>query len=115
MSTVLVVAEQFEGALHKASLSAVNAGRQLAEKTGGKVHTLILGSGVQAAATELAAYGGEALHVADAPELNHALAEPYAQVIVQAAEEIGADVVLAAATTTSKDILPRVAARLAAG
>jgi electron transfer flavoprotein alpha subunit len=115
MSTVLVVAEQFEGALRKASLSAVNAGKQLAEKTGGKMHTLILGSGVQAAATELAAYGGEAVHVGDAPELIHALAEPYAQVITQAAEEIGADVVLAAATTTSKDILPRVAARLAAG
>jgi electron transfer flavoprotein alpha subunit len=115
MSNVLVVAEQLDGSLRKASLSAVTAGKQLAEKTGGKMHTLLLGSGVGAAATELASFGGEALHVADSPELAHALAEPYAQVIAQAAQEIGANVVIAAATTTGKDILPRVAAKLGAG
>jgi electron transfer flavoprotein alpha subunit len=115
MSNVLVVAEQLDGVLRKASLSAVNAGKQLAEKTGGKMHTLVIGSGVVGAATELAAYGGEAVHVADAPELAHALAEPYALVIAQAAQEVGADIVVAAATTTGKDVLPRVAAKLGAG
>jgi electron transfer flavoprotein alpha subunit len=115
MSNVLVVAEQLDGVLRKASLSAVNAGKQLAERTGGKMYTLVVGSGVAGAATELSAYGGEAVHVADAPELAHALAEPYALVIAQATQEVGADIVVAAATTTGKDVLPRVAAKLGAG
>jgi electron transfer flavoprotein alpha subunit len=115
MSTVLVVAEHLDGALRKTSLSAVNAGKQLAELTGGKWHTLLLGDGIGPVATELAAYGGEAVHVADSAALKDALAEPYSQLIAQVARQIGADVVLSAATTTGKDILPRVAAKLGAG
>jgi electron transfer flavoprotein alpha subunit len=115
MSTVLVVAEHLDGALRKTSLSAVKAGKQLAELTGGKWHTLLLGSGIGSVATELAAYGGEAVHVADSAGLKDALAQPYSQVIAQVARQIGADIVLAAATTTGKDILPRVAGKLGAG
>ncbi len=115
MSVILVVAEQFEGTLRKSSLSALKAGLQLAERTGGKVHTLIMGSGIASAASELAAHGGEAVHVADAPELIHPLAEPYADVIAQAVEKLGADYVIASASTTGKDVLPRVAAKISAG
>jgi electron transfer flavoprotein alpha subunit len=115
MSTVLVVAEQHDGALRKTSLSSLNAGKQLAEATGGKWHTLLLGAEIGPVATELAAYGGEAVHVADSAELRHDLAEPCSQVIAQVAQQIAADIVLAAATTTGKDILPRVAAKLEAG
>ena len=46
MSNVLIVAEQHQGALRKATLHAVAAGRELAQRTGGKLHVALLGAGV---------------------------------------------------------------------
>lgn len=115
MATILVVAEQLEGTLRRPSLSAIKAGRQLAERLSAKLHVLLVGHGIAGAAQELAAYGGEALHVADLPELAHGLAQAHSQVIAQAATSLGADYVLACSTAQSKDVLPRVAAKLGAG
>jgi electron transfer flavoprotein alpha subunit len=115
MSTVLVVAEQLDGALRRPSFSALKAGRQLADRLSAKMHVLLCGQNLGAAAQELAAYGGDALHVADDPALAHPLAEAHSQTIAKAAKELGADYVLATTTSQSKDILPRVAAKLGAG
>ncbi len=115
MPNVLVVGEQFEGTLRKSSQHAVKAGRELAQKVQGKLHVLLLGKGLGAAATELAAYGGDQLHAADDAALEHYLAEPYAQVVSDAAKTVEAGYVVAAATAVGKDLLPRVAARLGAG
>jgi len=115
MSTVLVVAEQLDGALQRPSFSALKAGRQLADRLSAKLHVLLCGQNLAAAAQELAAYGGDALHLADLAELAHPLAEAHSQVIAQAAKALSADYVLATSTSQSKDILPRVAAKLGAG
>ncbi len=115
MNNVLVVAEQLGGTLKKATLSAVKAGRQLAQRSGGKLHVLVLGKGAQGAAAEVASYGPDQVHLAEHELLEHPLAEPYAQVISQAAKQLEAAYVVAAATAVGKDVLPRAAARLGAG
>jgi electron transfer flavoprotein alpha subunit len=56
MSNVLVVAEMFEGALKKATLTAVTFARDAAQRTGGQVHAVVHGQNVGAAAEELAGY-----------------------------------------------------------
>jgi electron transfer flavoprotein alpha subunit len=114
MSDVLVVAEQAGGALRKATLHAVAAGRELARRVGGKLHVALLGSGVLPLAGELAKHGAE-VHVADAAALAQPMAEAHAPVIVALARELGAAWVGAAATAFGKDLLPRVAALLDAG
>jgi len=111
---VLIVAEHQHGALRKATLHAIAAGRELARRTGGKVHLALLGKGVGPLAEELAGYGAD-VHVADAPVLEHPLAEAYAPVIAEIAKAAQATWVGAAATAFGKDILPRAAARLGAG
>jgi len=111
---VLIVAEHQHGALRKATLHAIAAGRELARRTGGKVHLALLGKGVGPLAEELAGYGAD-VHVADAPVLEHPLAEAYAPVIAEIAKAAQATYVGAAATAFGKDILPRAAARLGAG
>jgi electron transfer flavoprotein alpha subunit len=111
---VLIVAEQVNGALRKATLHAVSAGRELARRTGGKLHLALLGKGVGPVAEELAAYGAD-VHAADAPVLEHALAEAYAPVVAGIAQAFQATHVGAAATAFGKDLLPRVAAKLEAG
>jgi electron transfer flavoprotein alpha subunit len=111
---VLIVAEQARGTLRKATLHAIAAGREVARRTGGEVHVALLGHGVTLLADELAAHGVR-VHVADAPVLEHPLAEAYAPVVAGIVEAARATHVGAAATAFGKDLLPRVAARLAAG
>ena len=85
MSNVLIVAEQHAGALRKATLHALAAGRALAKRTGGKLHVALLGKGVGPLGPELAKHGAE-VHVADAPVLEKPLAEAHAPVIAAIAK-----------------------------
>ena len=111
---VLIVAEQFQGAVRKATLNALSAGRELARRTGGKLHVVVLGKGIGPVASELAQYGAE-VHVADSAALEHPLAEAHAPVVAEVAKAVQATYVGAAATAYGKDLLPRAAARLGAG
>ncbi|CAM4016508.1 electron transfer flavoprotein subunit alpha/FixB family protein [Corallococcus sp. ZKHCc1 1396] len=115
MSIVLIVAEQQpDGNLRKASLNAIAAGKQLAEKSGGELHLVLLSKDPSKVAGELAGTGAKAVHTAAAPELEHYLAEVYAPVIAALAQELKATFIGAASTAQGKDLLPRVAARLKA-
>jgi electron transfer flavoprotein alpha subunit len=111
---VLIVAEQQSGTLRKATLHAVSAGRELARRTGGKLHLALLGKGIGPVAEALAGYGAD-VHAADAPVLEHPLAEAYAPVVAEIARAAQATFVGAAATAFGKDLLPRVASKLGAG
>ena len=114
MSNVLIVAEQHQGALRKATLHALAAGKELAKRTGGELHVALLGAGVKGLAAELAKHGAE-VHVADAEVLRAPLAEAHAPVVVAIAKAASATYVGAAATAYGKDLLPRAAALLDAG
>lgn len=105
--TVLVLADHDNEALGGATLNAVTA----ATKLGGDVHVLVAGNGCAAVADEAAKVAGVAkvLLVEDALYTN-ALAENMAALIVSLAE--GYDAIISAATTSGKNILPRVAALL---
>ncbi len=114
MSNVLLVVEHGGGALRKPSLHALAAGRELARRTGGELSCAVLGQGVGALAEALAGFGVP-VHLAEAPSLAQPVAAAHAPVVERLARELGATYVLAAATAWGKDLLPRVAARLAAG
>jgi electron transfer flavoprotein alpha subunit len=113
MSNVLVIAELGNGKLKKATLAAVTAAKELAGRTGGKVIGLVLGHEIGPAAEELASYGIE-VKVADAPVLQHDLAESHAPVVAQVAGASGATWIVTAATAYGKDLLPRAATKLGA-
>ncbi len=106
MST-LVLAEHDGTHLKEATLSAVTAASQL----GGEVHVLVAGENARVVAEQAAQIAGVAkVLLADAPAYAHALAETVAPLIVGLAP--GYDAILAPATTSAKNILPRVAAHL---
>ena len=111
MPHILVIAEHEDGQLKQATLSAVG----FARKAGGTFDVLIIGQEVSAMAESLRGYGAATVLVADSPALQHPVADKYAQVIVDAARERNATMLVAAASTFSKDILPRAAALLDAG
>ncbi|MEZ4471892.1 MAG: electron transfer flavoprotein subunit alpha/FixB family protein [bacterium] len=115
MSKILVLAEQQFGQLTNASLHAVTAARELAAKVGGGYVIAVAGSGIDAVAQKLAGYGADAVLQLEHPALENYTAQAYAQAFAGAAKATGATLVVAAATSIGKDMVPRVAARLGAG
>ena len=113
MANVLVVAEQAHGKLRNASLAALAAGQELARRTGGGLKATLMGHALGPAAAELASYG-VAVQLADAPALEHYLAESYAALVAEAARRASATWIVGAATAFGKDLMPRVAAKLGA-
>jgi electron transfer flavoprotein alpha subunit len=109
--SVLVIAEHDNSALKAATLHAVTAAREIADKEGSDVHILVAGSGCGAVAEAAAQVAGvEKVLVADDPAYGHGLAENMAPLIVRLAANYSH--VLAPATTSGKNIMPRVAALL---
>ena len=114
MATILVVGEQAGGHLKKASLSALTAAQQLAQKNGAQIATVLIGAGAGQSAQELAAYGAP-VHVVEGAGFEHALAETHSAAVAELAKKVGASDVVMAATAYGKDVAPRIAARLGAG
>jgi len=115
MPIVLIVAEQQpDGALRKATLNALAAGAQLAQKAGAELHAVALGKDVAALAEQLKQHGPKVVHAASAPAFEHYLAETFAPAVAELAQSLKADFVGAASTALGKDLMPRVAARLKA-
>ena len=104
--SVLVLVEHDGSSIKDATLATVTAAAKL-----GEVHVLVAGNNVDGAAQAAAKVAGVAkVLVADAPHLDHELAENVAPIAAQLM--VGYDAFLAPATTTGKNIAPRVAALL---
>lgn len=107
MTVALVLVEHEGGALKDATLAAVTAASQL-----GEVHALVAGAGVGAVAEAVAKIAGVTkVHVADETAYEHQLAENVAPVAAAIVKD-HCDYLVAPATTTGKNIAPRVAALL---
>jgi electron transfer flavoprotein alpha subunit len=115
MSAILVIAEHLGGQLKLATLSAIAFASKVAAQTGGSFDVLVFGENVGGTAEQLRPYGAAAVLIAEHVQLKHPLADRYAQVIAQIARSRAAALVVGAASTFSKDILPRAAALLDAG
>lgn len=107
--SILVIAEHNNETLSAVTGSVVSAASQI----GGDIHVLVAGSGAQSqdiAKTAAALSGvGKVIHV-DAEYYENGLAENLADLILTHAE--GYTHILAAATTSGKNVMPRVAALL---
>ncbi len=103
----LLLAEIAKGALGDATAKTLTAARAL----GGPVHILVAGEGLDAAAQAAARLEGvEKVLVASGASYAHGLAEPLAALIVSLAPAY--DAIVGPATSTGKNVLPRVAALL---
>jgi len=104
---ILVIAEHNNAMLNAATKHAVTA----ASEIGGDIHILVAGKDCSAAATQAAALAGVAkVLVCDDAIYEHHLAEDMAPLIASLGKDYGH--IIATATTTGKDIMPRAAALL---
>lgn len=115
MNKILVIAEHANGQLKLATGAAAGCAQRITAATGGTFEILVLGSGLAAIADSAAPLGAAAVLTADAEALQQPLADRYAQIIAEVARARGSTIVVAAASTFTKDVLPRAAALLDAG
>ena len=105
--TTLLLAEHDNAVLKDATAKALTAAKEL----GADVHVLVAGQNCHAVAGTAARLNGvKQVLLAESPDYQHQLAEPLAALIVSLAGRY--DAVVAPATTTAKNVLPRVAALL---
>jgi electron transfer flavoprotein alpha subunit len=108
--TTLVLADHDNNGIKASTLAAVTA----AQKIGGDIHVLVAGQGCAGAGAAAAKIAGVAkVRVADAAPYANSLAEPLAALIVSVAGDYSH--IVSAATTSGKNVLPRVAALLDVG
>ncbi|WP_288429983.1 electron transfer flavoprotein subunit alpha/FixB family protein [uncultured Agrobacterium sp.] len=104
---ILLLAEHDNATLSDQTAKTLTAATQI----GGDVHVLVAGSGAQAAADEAAKLSGVSkVLLADDASYANQLAEPLAALLVSLAASY--DVIIAPATASAKNVLPRVAALL---
>ncbi|WNL40407.1 FAD-binding protein [Halomonas sp. PAMB 3232] len=103
--SILVLADLHDGHLLDATAHVVAAAREI----GGDIDVLVAGDGVQAAAEAAAKLDGVTrVRLADNAVYAHQLAEPLGALVVSLADDYSH--ILTSASTTGKNVLPRVAA-----
>ncbi len=113
MGSVLLFIQHDSGRLLKGSLVALTAARELqAAWNCSEVVGVALGQGAAAAAEEASQFGISKIFYSEEDLFERYRAEPYARAVTLAARELGADTVVGLASSTGKDLMPRVAALL---
>ncbi len=107
---VLILCEHDGRGLRLGSRTAVTFAQAVAEGTQGSVTGLLLGQALATVAQDAAAYAP--VLVGDHPALANPVADRYAKVISDLVKQRDCDLVVAAAGTFAKDILPRAAGLL---
>jgi electron transfer flavoprotein alpha subunit len=108
---VLVFTESLSGSIKKAAIEAVTYGSLTAQSLGTECIALTIGTAEGAA--NLGQYGAAKVYNVDASDDFDA--QVYAQIIAEAAEQLSADVVVFAHSSSGKSLAGRVAVRMKAG
>ncbi len=114
---VWVVVEQHGGVAAEVSLELLGRARELAGRLGAEVGAVLIGAGeaVKALAPAVVARGADTVYAVAHDDLASYLALPYTSVVSALIREHQPQIVLYGATTTGRDLAPRVASALRTG
>src|SRR5581483_4196035 len=107
---ILVIAEQRAGELNRATWEAVAAAQQLEGSSG--IAVAVVGAGVRAVADEVSRARVTEVVVADHPALRLYTPDGYAAALERVVEELSPSLVLLPHTYQTRDLAPKLAARL---
>jgi electron transfer flavoprotein alpha subunit len=111
----MVYAEQRDGSVDRSALELLGAASRLSEAEGGPVTAVLLTADGSAGCRTLIMHGAERIYLVEDPALGHYGTEPSARLLLRIIRLAKPAVVLAAATTTGRDLMPRVAKLLDTG
>jgi electron transfer flavoprotein alpha subunit len=112
---VWVACECDQGSLARVSAELLSKATALAPGLGGGVAAFVAADDPAEAGAEAAGFGADTLYLAAHPELSPYRAAPHARVLADALKAHRPAAVLFGATTTGRDLAPRVAAMVDAG
>jgi electron transfer flavoprotein alpha subunit len=114
-NSVMVFVQQDDGKIAEVSIELISKARDLANQLKVQATAVLLGSGVQKAAESLIPYGVDRVFVVENKGLAHYTPVPYTKVLVEVIRKHAPQIVLYGATTTGRDIAPRIASALRVG
>jgi electron transfer flavoprotein alpha subunit len=109
---VWTLAEQFEGGLKGVSFELLGRGRVLADKLGVKLVSVLIGHGVSDGDLQsLIQRGADAVYAVQDPALKYFICENYERVLSSLIKAYRPAVILAAATSTGRTLMPYTAVK----
>jgi electron transfer flavoprotein alpha subunit len=111
----MVFIQQDDGIVADVSLELVCKARELADQLGAKVSAVFAGDKLESEAKKVITYGVDELFLVEDPRLKHYTPVPYTKVVKEIIETQKPQIVLYGATTTGRDLGPRIASNLKVG
>jgi len=112
---VWVFGEQHNGQLEDTPIELMSKARRLADTLGVKLAAAVLGDNVKESAAKLVHYGADKIYLVEHPLLRTYQANSYAKAIFDLIHKYEPQIVLYGATTTGRDLAPRIASAAKAG
>ena len=112
---VYIFIEQKSKEIQNVSLELLGRGRGLADTLGEELVAIFLGDKIKDQCQNLISAGADRVIYVDDSRLDKYLTEPYAQALSAIAEFEKPNIILIGATSTGRDLAPRVSARLSTG
>ena len=109
---ILVFIEHVDGKLNRASLEAVRAAQLIGQQTGQEASAIVLGSGADAIAAEVATKKLSKVYLADSQWLASYTADGYSAALKQALAEIQPALFILSHTYEVRDFAPKLAASM---
>lgn len=111
----VIVETAEDGSAKNVGLELLTPGRMMAEKQGGILVAVVIGSNTGAAVEAASKYGADKVLVVDGPEYRQYSTDAYATALTALLEKYAPTSVLIGATNNGRDLAPRVSCRLSTG
>lgn len=104
-----------DGSAKNVGIELLSPGKMMADKQGGALVAVVIGSGVDAAVQAAAEHGADKVIVVDGPEYKHYSTDAYVIALNAMVEKYGPTSMLIGATNNGRDLGPRLSCRLKTG
>ena len=112
---VWTLAEVRDKEIHPVSRELLAWGRELADDLGVPLASVVIGSGIEDKAKNLASYGADKVYFADEPEFENFKPDIVVTMLEELTEKYMPSVLIASATTQGRTVMPMLSARLGCG
>ncbi len=99
----------------RSSLEILNPARKLADQLGTQVRAVVVGHGIRGIAKEIIAYGADEVVIVDDSRLREYTVLPLTSIFSQLIKAVRPEIMLLGATTSGRELAPRIASRVRAG